>query len=264
MLWNASAIIGFDIEGTDGLIGTVNDILFDDKSWTTKWIVVHTGPWLFGRKVLVPLVALGKPDHDSRHVAVQMTKQQIKDSPDIDTDLPVSRHIESHVYNYYDQNPFWHSGFSPMGLQPPGSAVFMPRVGFDTDPRYQNGTDAVPDDGDISLRSEVAVTGYHMKATDGAIGHLEDFLLDDADWRIKYIVVDTKDWLPGKRLVISPRLIRDIDWVARAFYLTVDRGKLKSSPSYDPEMADDGTFDHNVQDHFWPTERESDEQLKLG
>ncbi len=122
MLWNASAIIGFDIEGTNGLVGTANDILFDDKSWTTKWIVVHTGPWLFGRKVLVPLVALGKPDHESRHVAVQMTKQQIKESRDFDIDLPVSRHIESHAYNYYDQNVFWHSGFSPMGLQPPSSA----------------------------------------------------------------------------------------------------------------------------------------------
>ena len=99
MLWNASAIKGFDIEGSDGLIGKVRDILFDDKTWTTKWIAVHTGPWLFGRKVLIPLVALGKPDHDRRHVAVQMTKQQIKDCPDVDTDLPVSRHLEAHVYN---------------------------------------------------------------------------------------------------------------------------------------------------------------------
>jgi hypothetical protein len=263
MIWNALAIKGFDIGGSDGLIGEVRDILFDDKTWTTKWIVVHTGPWLFGRKVLIPLVALGKPDHDRRHVAVQMTKQQIKDCPDVDTDLPVSRHLEAHVYNYYDQNPFWHSGFSAMGMQPRGTTVFMPRIGLDADPRYQNGTDAVPDDGDTSLRSVLEVIGYHMKATDGAIGHLEDFLVDDADWQVKYITVDTKEWVQADRVVIPPRLIREIDWVARAVYLNVNREKIKASPLYNPEMTEDDSFDNRVHQHFWPTRRESDAQLNF-
>lgn len=264
MLWNASEIKGFDIEGSDGLIGTVNDVLFDDKTWTTKWIVVHTGVWFFGGKVLLPLRALGKPDRDSRHVAVQMTKQQINDCPNVDTDLPVSRHIEAHVYNYYDQNPFWHSGFSPMGQQLRGTTEFMPRVGLDADPRYQNGTDAVQDDDDTSLRSVGAVIGYHMEATDGAIGHLEDFLVDDTDWQIKYITVDTKKWLPGKRVVIPPRLIREIDQVTHSVHLIVDREKIKSGPPYNPEITEEGSFNDRVHEHFWPTQHESDDQLKPG
>jgi hypothetical protein len=263
MLWNASAIKGFNIQGTDGLIGTVSDLLFDDKTWQTKWLVVHTGLWLFGRKILLPLEALGTPDEDARHVSVHLTQQQIKDSPDVDTDLPVSRHVEAHVYNYYDQNPYWRSGFSPMGVVPQDTLIFMPRMGIDGDPRYHPGTDAVPDDGDPHLRSVNAVTGYHIEATDGAIGHVEDFLIDDADWRVMYVTVDTKNWLPGQRVVISPQSVREIDEMTRSVFLNVDREKIKASPPYDPEMAEDGPFNDRFHKYFGLTLLDGDELRKL-
>jgi len=263
MLWNASSLKGFDISGTDGELGKVSDLLFDDQSWTTKWLVVHTGSWLFGRKVLLPLASLGKPDRDSRHVAVRMTQQQIKDSPKVDTDLPVSQHIEAHVYNYYDQNPFWRSGFSPMGVPPEGTTIFAPRTAMIDDPRYDNSTDALPDDGDSSLRSVTEIIGYHMEATDGPIGHIEDFILDDNGWQIKYITLDTKNWLPGQRVVISPHSIRDIDWINRSIYLTIDRAKIKSSPPYDPNMTEDGPFNDQFQKYFGLTIPDKDDLQKL-
>ena len=104
MLWDASAINGYAIEASDGLLGTVSDLLFDDVGWAIRWLVVDTGNWL-SRKVLLSLSVLGKPDRALRHFLVKLTMQQVKDSPDVDTDQPVSRQIEAHVYNYYGWDP---------------------------------------------------------------------------------------------------------------------------------------------------------------
>ena len=107
MLWDASAINGYAVEASDGRIGTVSDLLFNDAGWVIRWLVVDTGHWLPGRKVLLPLSALGQPDRSQRHFPVKLTMQQVKDSPDVDTDQPVSRQLEDHVYNFYGLNPYW-------------------------------------------------------------------------------------------------------------------------------------------------------------
>ena len=114
MLWDASAINGYAIEASDGLLGTVSDLLFEDVGWAIRWLVVDTGNWLPGRRVLLPLSVLGQPDRALRHFPVKLTMQQVKDSPDVDTDQPVSRQIEAHVYNYYGWDPYWGSSLSPM------------------------------------------------------------------------------------------------------------------------------------------------------
>jgi len=250
MLWNASALRHFTIEATDGQIGTVADLLFDDHSWTTRWLVVETGSWFAHRRVLLPLSALGKPDEAARHFTVHLTRQQVKDSPDVDTDLPVSRHKEAHVYNYYDWNPYWTSGFAAMS-NAIATPLVLPFARDDVEPRYQDQrTDAVQDDGDPELRSVQAVIGYHIAATDGDIGHAEDFIADADGWHIRFLTIDTKNWLPGQRVVISPRLIRHLDWLSHAIYLTVTAAKIKSSPPYDPAMTEDGAFNDAFEDYF--------------
>jgi hypothetical protein len=250
MFWRASAIKGFEIDASDGHIGAVADLLFDDKTWMTKWLVVHTGPWLVGRKVLLPVASLGKPDRDARQVRVQLTRQQVKDSPAPGTDLPVSQYMGADVYSYDEHHPFWQGGSSPRGLLGEGTAVFMPRVGLDADPLYQGGAEALAEPGDISLRSVSDVTGYHMAATDGTVGHIEDFLVDEADWRIRYLVVDTRNWLPGLRVVISPRSIREISWAKRSIYLDADRAAIKASPPYDPYEIEAEAFNTRFDEHF--------------
>jgi PRC-barrel domain len=92
MLWHVSAINGYAIEASDGDIGTVSDFLFDDASWRVRWLVVDTGNWLSGRKVLLPPSVLGRIYAKDRVFAVKLTKQQVKDSPGIDT--------ETSVYDY--------------------------------------------------------------------------------------------------------------------------------------------------------------------
>ena len=88
MLWDASALDGYAIEASDGRIGHVSDFLFEDNSWIIRWLVADTGNWLSDRKVLLPVSALGKPDPSLRQFPVKLTMQQVKDSPDIDTDRP--------------------------------------------------------------------------------------------------------------------------------------------------------------------------------
>src|SRR5450432_3052929 len=107
MLWNASSLKGYAIEASDGRLGTVSDFLFDDTSWLVRWLVVDTGKWLSGRKVLLPTLVLGHLDAEREEFAVRLTMQQVKDSPDIDTERSVSRQMESSVYDYYGWRPYW-------------------------------------------------------------------------------------------------------------------------------------------------------------
>jgi hypothetical protein len=195
MLWDASAINGYAIEASDGRLGTVSDLLFEDVSWVIRWLVVDTGNWLSGRKVLLPLSTLGQPDPALRHFPIKLTMQQVKDSPDVNTDQPVSRQIEAHVYNYYGWQPYWGSSFFPNVMATPFVA---PLHLSEATPRDPGSVDAQRNEGDPHLRSIAAVTGYHIHATDGEIGHAEDFLVDDAGWGIRYVAVDTKNWWPRK------------------------------------------------------------------
>src|SRR5271154_4540342 len=152
MLWNASAINGYAIAASDGRIGTVSDFLFDDASWSVRWLVVDTGHWLSGRKVLLPPSVLGQLDAKEEELSVKLTKQQIKDSPEIDTDRPVSRQMETSVYDYYGWSPYWGSGFYMGGYgYMPGSGMASPSLGRRR--RDEEIADNQRDRDDVHLRS---------------------------------------------------------------------------------------------------------------
>jgi len=236
MLWDISAIDGYDIEATDGHLGTVSDLLFSDADWVVRWLVVDTGKWLSGRKVLLPVSALGKPDPAGRHFPVKLTKQQVKASPDIVTDQPVSRQVEAYVYDYYGWDTYWDNGsFDMNAMSTPLVAPILPTSDSVS-------AEVHPYEGDPHLRSVAAITGYHIHAVDGEIGHVEDFLVDDIGWSVRYLIVDTKNWWPGERVLISPRAVRRIEWADRLIYLDVDREKVKASTRYDPSVALDRAY----------------------
>jgi hypothetical protein len=255
MLRNASAIKGYAIAASDGRLGTVNDFLFDDASWLVRWLVVDTGNWLFGRKVLLPSSVLGRLQPKEHEFSVKLTMQQVKDSPDIDTERPVSRQMENSIYEYYGLSPYWSPGFYMGGYgylgaygNLGGSVVASPPLGYRQ--REEHVADARRSDDDPHLRSIEAVTGYYIHASDGEIGHVEDFLMEDADWSIHYLVVDTKNWWPGKKVLISPRSAREIDWKAKLVYLNVDRQKVKDSPAYEASTTVDQDYEKRFHDHY--------------
>lgn len=266
MLWNATSLRSLKVAATDGDIGKVSDVLFDDVSWTLRWLVVETGSWFSSRKVLLPLSAFGKPDESKHEFMIKLTRQQVRDSPDVDSDLPVSRHHEAHVYNYYGWNPYWTSGFSPMS-NAIATPLAMPISRNDVDPRWQDASaDAIQDDGDPHLRSVHDLVGYHIAATDGEIGHLEDFLMDDDSWLLLFMLIDTKNWLPGERVLLPVRLIKDIDWFSHLINVEVSRDKVKSSPPYDPRMTANGPFNDQSHQYFGLTllDDEQLQNLKIG
>jgi hypothetical protein len=247
MLWNASVINGYAIAASDGPLGSVTDILFDDVSWQVRWLVVDTGYWLSGRKVLLPPSVLGHLDPKEHSFSVGLTMQQVKDSPDIATDRPVSRQMETDIYDYYGWSPYWGTGFYMGGYgYMPGAMAASPDAGS----WRQSIADAQHDRDDPHLRSIAAVTGYHIHASDGEIGHVEDFLVDDADWSIHYLVVDTKNWWPAKKVLILPCSAREIDWSDRLVNLDVDRQRVKDSPAYDALTTVDQAYEESLLKYY--------------
>src|SRR5665213_2194355 len=232
MLWKASKTRGYAIGATDGSIGTINNFLFDDASWTIRWLVVDTGNWLSGRKVLLPPSVMGHLDADDHEFSVKLTRQQVKDSPDVDTERPVSRQMESGIYDYYGWNPYWSTGLY-MGAY----ANMAEPVPTALDREAAEGISDAKDD--PHLRSIKAVTGYHIHARDGEIGHLADVLVEPADWRVYYLIVETKNWWPGKKVLIWPSAVEEIDWNAERINVGLDREAVKAGPDYDASMPVD-------------------------
>lgn len=247
MLWNASAINDYTIEATDGAIGTISDFLFDDAGWSVPWVVVDTGNWLAGRKVILPTSAFGHPDPDKQAFAVNLTRQQVDASPVIGSEHGLSRQAETSIYDHYGLSPYW-SGSYLGGYRGPFGSTPFPVAG--TEEQNREIADAEHDRYNPSLRSFKLVTGYHVESRDGDIGHVEDFLVEDADWSIHFLVIDTRNWWPGKRVLISPRSVLEIDWQTRMMTLDVDRQKVKDGPAYDPSTVLDKTFEQHLHRHY--------------
>ncbi len=249
MLRNASTINGYAIAASDGKLGTVSDFLFDDATWLVRWLVVDTGNWLSGRKVLLPPSVLGHLHPSREEFAVRLTMQQVKDSPDIDTDRPVSRQVETSIYDYYGWSPYWGTGFYMGGYGYMGGPMMVP-PSPEAIRREEKSAQAQRDRDNPHLRSIEAVTGYNIHATDGEIGHVEDFLIEEVDWSIHYLVVDTKNWWPAKKVLISPRSAREIDWSSKLVNLDVSRQKVKDSPEYDASVSVDRAYEKHFHSYY--------------
>jgi hypothetical protein len=253
MLVKASAISGYSISATDGHLGKVADFYFDDERWIARWLVVDTSHWLTGRKVLLPVSALGHPNTDDKTFSVRLTKRQIKDSPDIDTEMPVSRQMEGNVFDYYGWNPYWDNGMYMVGSLP----ISPPMIPKNPEAiRADEIIRARDDHGDPHLRSIKAVTGHHIHAWDGEIGHVKDFILEDADWTIRFVVVDTMNWWPGKKVLISPRSVKGIDWQTKLVNMDVSRAQVKASPDYDDAITVDRAYERQFHGYYNETEGE--------
>ena len=162
--------------------------------------------------------------------------QQVKDSPGSNTDRPVSRQIEANIYNYYGWRPYWGTDMLMGGYGygtgfGGGVAGALPIV--ELRQRVEDIADAQASDNDPHLRSVEAVTGYHIHAADGEIGHLDDFIVEDSDWCIRNLVVNTTNWWVGNMVLIAPSSIQAIDGTDRLVNLKIDRDKVKESPAYD-------------------------------
>ena len=254
MLLAISALKGYAVEATDGRIGSVDDFLFDDKTWEVRWVVVDTGGWLRGRQVLVHPSALGAADLNQNGIPVNLSKAQVEGSPGVLQGQSISSGTERKLFSYYGWDPLWSGG----GYLGPGMDATGPisessvEFGFGARP---NGPDAIPEehDADSKRRSVAEVTGTQIQASDGEIGHVENFIMDSETWTIRYLIVATRNWWPGRHVLISPTAVEDLDWMGREVKLNVTREQVKASPPWDPPATISDDYVSRLHDHYrWP------------
>ncbi len=258
MLQVISPLKGFAIEASDGRIGTVVDFLFDDASWKVRWLVIDCGIWLTGRKVLIHPSAISREDLERRQFVVALTKAQVEDSPELAEDQPISMQMENQLYTYYGWDTLW--GGANLGAIPGAMAsplMAPPYLGLGQTDEAEAGDDGPTLRGaDPHLRSVDEVTGYGVHAVDGEIGHIENLMIDDANWSVHYFVVDTRNWWFGKRVLISPLAVKAIDWSDRHVELNVSRELVKAGPPWDPLVAFNDEYAKRLHRHYgWPGSR---------
>lgn len=239
MLRTTRDLMHCTLRARDGDIGAVRDLYFDEIGWTVRYLVVSTGAWLSSRKVLISPEAVRAPDWTERQLPVDLTIEQIRTSPSVDTDRPVSRQHEAQMREHYRWPPYWGDGavfagttLSAAGPVPVRVAVEAPRAG------------------DPHLFSVNAVAGHHLAAADGEIGHVEDFLVDENDWAIRYVVIATRNWLPGRRVLVAPRWIDRIDWPERKMTTDLSRDAIRQSPPYDADRPIDPDYLGRLHTHY--------------
>ncbi len=241
MLGKATDLKGFDIHAIDGELGTVDQFYFDDETWAIRYLTVETGGWLGGRSVLISPYSIVQTDWKAKRVDVSLTKHQVELSPDIDTHKPVSRQHEAaylgyYGYPYYWGGPYlWGPAFYPAALSVPvgGSAQAL-EAGV-------RGESA-----DSHLRSTDEVKGYHLHAADGEIGHVDNFIVDDNVWAIRYIEAATRNWWPGKRVLIPPAWIDRVSWTDSMVYTGLTRDAIQNGPEYDDSVGVTREYEHQL------------------
>lgn len=215
-------LIGFSIAASDGEVGTVDDFYFDDHYWTVRYLVVRTGNWLVGRRVLLSTVALDPPNWMENSLPVRLTREKVRNSPEVDLEKPVSRQKEIDLHQYYGWSPYW-DGFGT----PQGSLAYL-RAAAEKEERERRLSDP-------HLRSAREVTHYAVQARDETAGALEDLIFDDQTWAIQYLVVDIGNWLAGRQVLLTPQWVKDIAWELGRVKVDLSRETIENSPEYDPE-----------------------------
>jgi len=238
---SVKSLIGNTMGATDGEIGKVKEFYFDDETWTIRYLVVETGNWLFGRKVLISPEALLNHDWEQEVFPVNLTKEQVKNSPDIDTEKPVSRQQEIKLYEHYPWKSYWGDGFYGVGMPVSMYQVLL---------KEEDNKACKKSDDNPHLRSTHKVIGYSIKATDGEIGDVEDFIIDDSNWKVDFMVVDTGNWFPGKKVIISPKWIKEIKWDTSTVIVNASVEYVKNSPEYDPSQPISDIYATVLHDYY--------------
>ena len=103
---------------------------------------------------------------------------------------------------------------------------------------------------DPHLRSALEVLGYHIHARDGDIGHVDDYIVGDQNWTVPYVVVDTRNWLPGKKVLISPAWIESIDWERSHVTIPLLKDAIQTAPEYDESSEITREYEERLHEHY--------------
>lgn len=244
MLRSLNEIRTYRISAKDDEIGRVDDSLFDDREWVVRYVVVDTGKWLPGRLTLVSPVSIAGVDWKDEAVSVRLSREEIENGPSIEAKKPVSREKEKDLVVHFAWPAYW----VPAGTFGEPMNVGTPAAKGVIELEEESVGGAAKRES--HLRSVNEVTGYKILATDGKIGHMEDFITDDESWTIRYVVIDTRDWLPGKKVLISPEWVKAIIWEEGQVDVGMTKDVIKESPEFDPSAPVNREYETRLYDYY--------------
>jgi hypothetical protein len=225
MLQDIQELYGHKLAASDGDIGQVKDFYFDDKTWVIRYLIADTGSWLTGRKVLLSPHAFGRFDSDGKILHVNLTRKQIENCPPIESHQPVSRQYEIDYYRYYGWPGYWSGdamwGFGGYPVDVPSSRDEIQAL---LQPHHRD---------DKHLRSTRAVMHYDIQTVSGTIGHVSGFLVDDKNWAIRELAVETGHWYSGKEILIAPGKIQRISYEESRMFVSVTKAQIQRTAEHE-------------------------------
>ena len=258
MLFAVSGLIGCEVKASDGDIGAVNDFLFDDRTWIIQWMAVDTGGWLPGRRAFIhpsaiaPLELPPKPAlpmmsrGETLELSVNLTRREVEAGPLAREGEGVTGDMETLLYDYYGWDPYW-------GASHFGAAALPNAESRIVDGAARREAEVPPVAGVDRLHSVTEFNGYAVHALDGDIGHVENLLADDSNWEVRYLLIATRNWWPGKVVRLSPYAVKAVDWFGEGVNMNVTREQVRSAPEWDPLAMVDEASEAAFHRHFgWP------------
>ncbi len=236
-------LIGYSIQASDGEKGKVYDILFDDEAWIIRYLEADLGTLFSQKRVLVPRFYLGEPNWEEKHFPIELTKEKIENSPDMESDLPFSRQYEKELMEHYDLKPYWPIKIVPyMGKE----NMFNPDMQFKTPKKVIREEEI-----ETHLRSFIEIQGYTVHANDDQFGHIEDLIIDDDDWQILYVVMDTKNLLSWSKKVMLPiEVVDKISFLNQEANVSLSKETIKNAPEYDPDIPVNVEYEKVLYDFY--------------
>lgn len=242
MLYSARELRCCAIVARDGEIGTLDDLYFDDAAWIVRYLVVDTGGWITGKKVIVSPDAFGPADLSAKKLPVSLTREQVESSPDIMTEQTVAaQHLVDPPY-FQGWPAYWGPGsfLIPSLKAPP---VINPDETHPEEPLGENKPGP-------HLRSAREVSGYRIQARDEGVGHVDDLLVDPETWTVRYLVVDTRNWLPGRRVLLSWQWVDRVRWWTHKVYVDLPKSQIADSPEYKGPQDVTREYELELHRHF--------------
>lgn len=223
---------GYSVLTTDGEIGHIDDFLIDPHEWKTRYMIVDAADWLDGRFVYISMVAVGKPASTGEALPVHVSKEVVRNSPEIAAGKLLTRQQESELHNYF-QWPYYWKSWEQGGIGP-GNLAAIPMIELASSVEAQE--TETGDQEKVNLQSLDEIASFALLARDGEIGAVEDVIVDDQDWNILYLIVAFAAPSGVKKVLVSPSFVQEVDRLEAKVRIDLDRKTIQKSPEYDPEQ----------------------------
>ncbi len=242
------SMVSYSLKETDGELGRIEDFYFDDQTWGVRYLIIKTGNWFSNKKVLISPSVISKTDWKRKEFVVNLTRNQIENSPDIDTEKPVSRQHEKQLSSYYLWDDYWQDDAH-------GGAIFgmMPDELYDEDESREEPQEIPPQissNYDQHLWSTSKVLGYKIHATNGEVGEVTDYIIDYITWKIDFLVVSTGNWLNKKNILLATKWIKEVNWDNSVVIVEISTENVEGSPEYNESEGVNEAYEKNLYDYY--------------